>query len=180
MSYCVTTMLSPSARSIVLVSRVSPDRGSIKRITCLPAVSRRLLTGGATELPPSIETIADGRPDAGPLGGLVGLLRSRAEAQIVAVACDMPYVTAALLKRLALSEANAAVLAPWRDNDERYEPLFARYDRARVLPLAERQLAGGDRSLQKLLRDAGTQPFALTDEEWPLIADWDEPADRIR
>ena len=127
-----------------------------------------------------IETIADGRPDAGPLGGLVGLLRSRAEAQIVAVACDMPYVTAALLKRLALTEASAAVLAPWRDDDERYEPLFARYDRVRVFPLAERQLAGGDRSLQKLLRDAGTQPFALSDEEWPLIADWDQPADRIR
>jgi molybdopterin-guanine dinucleotide biosynthesis protein A len=124
-----------------------------------------------------IEAVADERPDAGPLAGLVGLLRSRADAQVVAVACDMPHVTAALLKRLAFAPDGPAVLAPWRD--DRYEPLFARYDRARVLPLAERQLAGGDRSLQKLLRDAGALPFALTDEEWPLLADWDEPADRI-
>ncbi len=65
------------------------------------------------------------------------------------------------------------MLAPRRDG--RYEPLFARYDRARVRPLAMQQLAGNDRSLQKLLRDAGAQVFALSDEEWPLLADWDEP-----
>ena len=122
-----------------------------------------------------METIADEIPGAGPLAGLVGLLRSRTEAEIVAVACDMPYVTAELLERLAWSESDAAVLAPHRDN--RYEPLFARYARARVLPLAERQLAGADRLLQKLLRDAGARSFPLSDEEWALLADWDEPAD---
>jgi molybdopterin-guanine dinucleotide biosynthesis protein A len=122
-----------------------------------------------------LETIADEIPGAGPLAGLVGLLRSRPETEVVAVACDMPYVTADLLKRLAFSESDAAVLAPRRD--DRYEPLFARYARARVLPLAERQLAGADRSLQKLLRDAGAEPFRLSDEEWAQLADWDEPAD---
>jgi molybdenum cofactor guanylyltransferase len=146
-----------------------------------------------------VEIIRDEIPEAGPLGGLVGVLRSRPEAQVVAAACDMPYVTADLLRRLAFSESDAAVLAPWRQKDERYEPLFARYDRARVLPLAQRQLTGaggqrqltgtggavgaigavGDRSLQKLLRDAGARPFTLSDEEWPLLADWDEPADTL-
>jgi len=131
-----------------------------------------------------VEIIPDEIPQAGPLGGLVGVLRSRPEAEVVAVACDMPYVTADLLRRLAFSQSDAAVLAPWRRKDERYEPLFARYDRARVLPLAERQLtgtgsAGNDRSLQKLLRDAGARPFTLSDEEWPLLADWDEPADTL-
>ncbi len=125
-----------------------------------------------------IETVADERPGAGPLGGLVGLLRSRSEPQVVVVACDMPHVTAALLKRLAFAESSAAILAPLRDS--RYEPLFARYDRARILPLAARQLAGGDRSLQKLLRDAGAQPFILSEDEWPLLADWDRPADALR
>jgi molybdenum cofactor guanylyltransferase len=122
-----------------------------------------------------METIPDEIPEAGPLAGLVALLRSRPDVQVLAVACDMPYVTADLLSRLAFSESDAAVLAPWRDN--RYQPLFARYERARVLPLAERQLAGGDRSLQKLLRDAGARAFSLSAEEWPLLADWDEPAD---
>ena len=122
-----------------------------------------------------MKAIADDIPGAGPLSGLVGLFRSRLDTQIVAVACDMPYVTDALLRRLAFAETDAAVLAPRRDG--RFEPLFARYDRVRVSPLAEQQLAGADRSLQKLLRNAGAQPFALNDEEWPLLADWDEPAD---
>lgn len=122
-----------------------------------------------------IESVADGVPDAGPLAGLCALLRARPEPRIIAVACDMPFVTVQLLRRLAGTDCDAAVLAPRRDG--RYEPLFARYDGARVLPLAERQLAGGDRSLQKLLRDAGADDFILSDDEWPLLADWDEPAD---
>jgi molybdopterin-guanine dinucleotide biosynthesis protein A len=122
-----------------------------------------------------MESIGDQVAGAGPLAGLCGLLRDRPDSQVIAVACDMPFVTAELLRRLAFAESDAAVLAPRRDG--RYEPLFARYDRARVLPLAERQLAGGDRSLQKLLRDAGARDFVLSENEWPLLADWDEPAD---
>jgi molybdenum cofactor guanylyltransferase len=120
-----------------------------------------------------IETVDDDLAGAGPLGGLVGLLKSRPEIQVVAVACDMPYVTADLLKRLAFCPLDAPVIAPWRDG--RYEPLLARYERARVLPFAERQLVGGDRSLQKLLRDAGAQGLPMSEDEWPLLADWDEP-----
>jgi molybdopterin-guanine dinucleotide biosynthesis protein A len=122
-----------------------------------------------------VENVGDQVAGAGPLAGLCGVLRTRSDTQIIAVACDMPFVTAALLRRLADSESDAPILAPRRDG--RYEPLFARYDRARVLPLAERQLAGGDRSLQKLLRDAGARDFVLSEDEWPLLADWDEPAD---
>jgi molybdenum cofactor guanylyltransferase len=122
-----------------------------------------------------IERIADARPGAGPLGGLVGLLRAQPAAPVVAVACDMPYVTEALLRRLAFSTSVAAALAPWRN--DLFEPLFARYDPARVLPLAERQLAGHDLSMQRLLREAGAERFPLSAEEWPLLADWDEPGD---
>jgi molybdopterin-guanine dinucleotide biosynthesis protein A len=120
-----------------------------------------------------LENVSDARPGAGPLAGLVALLRARPQAHVVAVACDMPYVTAPLLERLAFSESEASVLAPWRD--DRYEPLFARYDSARVLPLAEAQLGGSDQSLQRLLRAAGAQAFALSEAEWPLLTDWDEP-----
>lgn len=138
--------------------------------------SRSVLVGDARAYAHlGVESVGDEVAGAGPLAGLCGVLRARADAQIIAVACDMPFVTAALLRRLAFAESNAPILAPRRDG--RYEPLFARYDRARVLPLAERQLAGGDRSLQKLLRDAGARDFVLSDDEWPLLADWDEPAD---
>ncbi len=122
-----------------------------------------------------IERVADARPGAGPLGGLVGLLRAQPAAPVVAVACDMPFVTEPLLRRLAFSTSIAAALAPWRD--ELFEPLFARYDPARVLPLAERQLAGDDLSMQRLLRSADAERFPLSPDEWPLLADWDNPAD---
>jgi molybdopterin-guanine dinucleotide biosynthesis protein A len=135
-----------------------------------------VLVGNATAYGEvGLPAIADPIPDAGPLAGLVGLLRARTETHAIAVACDMPHVGAALLARLARAEGAAAVLAPKRG--ELFEPLFARYERARVLPLAERQLGAGDRSLQRLLRAAGAEAFELTDDEWPQLTDWDEPGD---
>jgi molybdopterin-guanine dinucleotide biosynthesis protein A len=122
-----------------------------------------------------LPAVADAAPGAGPLAGLVGLLRTSDADAVVALACDLPYLTAALVERLARSPSTAAALAPLRDG--RYEPLFARYDRARVLPLAEAQLATGDRSLQRLLRAAAAEPFPVADDEWSLLADWDEPGD---
>ncbi len=95
--------------------------------------------------------------------------------QVVILACDLPAVTGELLERLAHSPSTAAALAPQRDG--RFEPLFARYHRARVLPLAEAQLTTGDHSLQRLLRTAGAELFPVADNEWPLLVDWDEPAD---
>jgi molybdopterin-guanine dinucleotide biosynthesis protein A len=122
-----------------------------------------------------LPTIGDAVPGAGPLAGLVGLLAGTDAASAIALACDLPHLTGALLERLARAPSAAAALAPLRDG--RYEPLFARYDRARVLPLAEAQLATGDHSLQRLLRTAAAEPFPIADGEWPLLADWDEPAD---
>jgi molybdopterin-guanine dinucleotide biosynthesis protein A len=146
------------------------------RALCATIGMRCFLVGEADAYAPlGIERIADARPGAGPLGGLVGLLRAQPAAPVVAVACDMPYVTEALLRRLAFSTSTAAALAPWRD--ELFEPLFARYDPARVLPLAERQLAGDDLSMQRLLRSADAERFELSPDEWPLLTDWDEPSD---
>lgn len=125
-----------------------------------------------------IDNVPDERPGQGPLGGLVGLLTARAEPQIIAVACDMPYVTADLLRRLAVEPSDRAVVAP--REGALYQPLFARYEAARVLPLARRQLDQGDGSLQRLLRTVGAAPFALSEEEARLLADWDEPADTGR
>jgi molybdopterin-guanine dinucleotide biosynthesis protein A len=123
-----------------------------------------------------LDNVEDARRGGGPLSGLVGLLRARADARVVAVACDMPFVTAPLLSRLAFSSSASAVLAPARDG--LFEPLFARYERARVLPLAEAQLGTGDLSLQRLLRAAGAEPFEVAADEWRQLVDWDEPTDR--
>jgi molybdenum cofactor guanylyltransferase len=152
------------------------------RALCDAVGLRCVLVGDATAYAAlGLASVADARADAGPLGGLVGLLRATTSDDVVALACDMPFVSAALLERLAFSERDAPALAPVRDG--RFEPLFARYRRANVLPLAERQLASalaGDRSLQPLLRAAGARPLVLDDAEWASLADWDAPADVTR
>jgi molybdopterin-guanine dinucleotide biosynthesis protein A len=122
-----------------------------------------------------MESVADARPDSGPLGGLIALLRATPDAQAVAVACDMPFVSLALLARLAFFKTDAAVLAPRHAG--RYEPLFARYDSARVLPTAERQSMSGDLSLQSLLRAARAETLELSAADWQLLVDWDKPDD---
>ena len=141
-----------------------------------PVADRVLLVGAAEAYADlGIEAIADDPPSIGPLGGLVALLRVAGDDRALAVACDMPYVSRALVDRLAASPVSAPIVAPRRD--ERWEPLFARYDASRVLPAAVR-LAGGERhSLQRLLDAVGAAELALDASECEELRDWDAPGD---
>jgi molybdopterin-guanine dinucleotide biosynthesis protein A len=130
-----------------------------------------------------VERIADEPPGIGPLGGLVALLRRAGRSRALAVACDMPFVSRGLVERLAGAPVDSAVLAPRREG--RWEPLFARYDAARVLPLAVSQAqsahaqaaAPGARSLQRLLDRAGAVELPLLPGEERELDDWDSPDD---
>lgn len=119
--------------------------------------------------------VPDASPGKGPLGGLVALLRHVAQGTVIAAACDMPFVSDALLARLVKASAEAPIIAPKRDG--RWEPLFAAYESARVLPIAERRLAAGELSLQGLLRAAGAVELALDEEALRELRDYDRPED---
>ena len=103
-----------------------------------------------------VVAITDAASNAGPLGGLVALLAHAPS--VIAVACDMPGLDSAALRALAAHPEDAPILAARRDGH--WEPLFARYDGARVLPLARARLANGQLALQGLLDAAGAVPFA--------------------
>jgi molybdenum cofactor guanylyltransferase len=118
-----------------------------------------------------LESLPDEPHGTGPLGGLVALLARAASGPVIAVACDMPYVERRLLERLATHAPSANIVAPKRG--PRWEPLFARYDAAAVLPLARARVAGANRSLQGLLDQAGAVPLPLEAEEWQELRDWD-------
>jgi len=130
-----------------------------------------------------LEIVADDPSAEGPLAGLLALLahaeRSGAAA-VIAVACDMPRVSPALLRRLAEARSETAapdapIVAARRDG--RWEPFFARYDAARVLPVARARAARGELALQGLLDACGAAPLALTDSEAAELCDWDTSED---
>ncbi|HEX6885755.1 MAG TPA: molybdenum cofactor guanylyltransferase [Planctomycetota bacterium] len=117
----------------------------------LELTPRVLLACGPTPRYPELgfECVLDGAPDLGPLGGLEAAL-ARMEAAggryVVAVACDMPRVTAEVLRRLlacARAEAAGVTLVA---SGGREEPLCAVYDVA-VLPAVRRALAAGERRM---------------------------------
>ncbi len=121
-----------------------------------------------------LEALEDEPHGIGPLGGLVALLKRAGTAQALALACDMPFVSRGLLERI-LAAPDAPVVAP-RIGD-RWEPLCARYDATRVLPVAHRHVNTGDHSLQRLLDEVGAAELPLLPREAEELRDWDTPAD---
>ncbi len=96
----------------------------------------------------------DVRPGLGALGGLhTALLRAREAGRpgILAVACDMPFPCAPLLRRLAdeafhSNEPRPDVVIPESRGRRGVEPLFAAYG-VRCLPAIEADLDDGDRRM---------------------------------
>lgn len=121
-----------------------------------------------------LEALADEPAGIGPLGGLVALLHRAAGGHALALACDMPFVTSALLARL-VAAPQAPIVAPRRA--DRWEPLCALYDAAAVLPLALARARGADHSLQRLLDATGADTLALSPGEARALHDWDRPED---
>jgi len=123
--------------------------------------------------------LPDDPPHVGPLGGLRALLLAAIESQlthVIAVACDMPYVTAALLTALREHPSDAVVLAARRGPDAPWEPLLARYQPTSLLPALDAALAAGERSFQKLLQRVTVTELQAAELEQALD-DWDRPED---
>lgn len=96
----------------------------------------------------SPRVVVDEVPGLGPLGGIIAGLKAATHEACAVVACDIPDIDAALLRRLARAAANAEIAVP-RDPEGRYEPLFAVYTRP-VAPAVEALLRSGERSVLPL------------------------------
>jgi molybdopterin-guanine dinucleotide biosynthesis protein A len=133
------------------------------------------LVGG--EGVPGVPLLQDVPTGIGPIGGLCALLAQAGERPALALACDLPYVSGALLARLAHTQSSTAVLAPRDPVTGKWQPLFARYDAARVLPLLLPAIDAGVRSFQTFLRSVDVQELELSPDERAELRDWDEPDD---
>jgi len=129
-----------------------------------------------------LPALADDPAGRGPIGGLRVLLQAAAARgrDAVALAVDMPDPNAELIGRLYREQSGAALLAP--REAERWQPLFARYRPAAVLPALEAALAAGESSLQRIFSRLVGGPelvaeLVLSAGERTALRDWDRPSD---
>jgi molybdopterin-guanine dinucleotide biosynthesis protein A len=134
-----------------------------------------VLVGRNEAYPADLPSLPDPDGESGPLGGLLSLLEHAGSGPVIALACDMPRLTAALLGRLAGHPSEAPALAPRREG--RWEPLFARYDAARAAPVVRARLARRELPLQGLLDELGADELPLLPGESMMLDDWDRPED---
>ena len=131
-----------------------------------------------------VPVIPDAIADAGPLGGLYTALVDARHDRVLIVACDLPFVTAALLSRLVeesrmADDADAVVPRSARG----LEPLCALY-RARCAGAAKDRIVGGRLQVTGLLDGIRTrilEPDALAPyDEGALFENVNTPHDHER
>ena len=114
--------------------------------------------------------VPDAHPDTGALGGIASGLAAARNAHCLVVACDMPFLSPALLRAMAAAPRDYDVLAPYLIVGENrqgggkgvYETLHTIYGRG-ALPAMREQLAAGQ------LRIVGFFPQVRVR---PLPEDW--------
>jgi molybdopterin-guanine dinucleotide biosynthesis protein A len=150
------------------LSRLGREAGL--EVVLLGAADLGVHATGLAQLP-------DFAPEVGPLAGLASLLRHAGARPAVCLACDMPFVEAALLARLVREQPEAEVLAPRAAVNGKWEPLFARYHGAHVAPVLAETLRQGERSFQALFGRLNVCELGLSASERASLRDWDTPED---
>lgn len=97
----------------------------------------------------AVRHVPDRAPGLGPLAGLDAALEAARHPVLLLVACDMPFVTAALFARLVQLAADAEAVVP--SDDRGYHPLCAAYARS-CRPAVARHLAEKRLKLTDLLQ----------------------------
>lgn len=113
-------------------------------------------------------------PRCGPLGGVyTAFRRSRADA-LLFLACDMPFVTEALLRRVAETARGGSPSVFVKASGEFGFPFVL--SRA-ALPTVERHLANKDFSLQSLARAVGARALRIGRAHAPELFNINTPGD---
>lgn len=97
-------------------------------------------------------------PRCGPLGGIITALRTTRADAVLFMACDMPFVTAGLLRRIARSSRRGQRSVAATQTGRSGFPLLLP---ASTLPAIERQVAGREFSLQRLLTVLAAQHLEI-------------------
>jgi molybdopterin-guanine dinucleotide biosynthesis protein A len=145
-----------------------------------------VLVGDATpygQLADGVPRLDDDPLGAGPLAGLHAAVRHALKSngsRLIAIACDMPFVSPEALAEARDHVSSAVVVAPKRAPAAPWEPMLARYDAARLAePLAD-AISRGVSSFQKLFASIEVEALPLSDAVARALEDWDHPQDLPR
>jgi len=108
-----------------------------------------------------LEVVPDGFEGRGAIGGLHAALAACEGDWAAVVSCDLPFVTGALLERLAsLRGPGVEAVAPTQP-DGRRQPLCALYSRDACLPVVERLIRADELRPRVLLSQVRTRHVAF-------------------
>ncbi len=163
--------------------RVGPTTILERQLAALDGLVDRVFVVGALSADgggaiPAI--VPDRLPHAGALGGLYTALCEAAGSHVLVVACDLPFVTTALLARL-ISLADSACDAVVPRSTDGLQPLCAVYAR-RLADEVRRRIESGRLKIQDLLgtirvREVGPAEIATFDLEGRLFFNVNTPDD---
>lgn len=130
--------------------------------------------------PFGLPVVPDAIRGVGPLAGILAALEAMGAERLVAVACDMPFITEAAL-RLFLDAPDADVVVS--ETDGRPDPLFARYARACAAPI-RRRLEAGDRKVTSFFQDVhvivmNEAQLRAIDPQLRFLANCNSPTDLV-
>lgn len=115
----------------------------------------------ARAYPVPARVVTDRVADGGPLAGLCAGLAAAATPWLLAVAVDLPALTADALVPLLAAEVAGVDAVVALDGDGRRQPVCALWRAAVVRPVAERHLATGHLALHTLLGALPVREVAL-------------------
>lgn len=131
---------------------------------------------------PGLRVAPDLIPDAGPLGGIYTAILAASPGCALVVACDMPFLTAALLSRLVAECAGVDAVVP-RTADG-YHPLCAVYAPSAAARIHRRiqngQLKVIDALADLRVREIGPEELAPYDPDGTVFININTPDDYQR
>lgn len=126
-----------------------------------------VITDSGSKFPPRrrnlFREVADNYSESGPMGGLQAGLAAASNDICLLLACDMPLITAPLMKLFLDCAADRELELVLPKDGEDIEPMFGVY-RKSLLPAVERLLAANRRSLLNLTRE--TDALLLPQDVW--------------
>ncbi len=137
---------------------------------------------GPREVPDGVMVVRDTRPFEGPLVGLLAGLRRATQPVILLVGGDMPTMVKPVLEALLAELADPRIDAATLEHDGRGRPLPGALRAGPALAVAERLVAGGERSLRAVYRSVNTavigeSTWRALDPGAHTLRDVDTPAD---